>query len=547
MARTRNLLDSLNKIGKETLKRQGKLLTDAQIEERYFCEMSLYLFAERAWPLIEGGNDLIPAWHIQAVCEHLEALYTLQINRLIINLPPRMGKSGICSVLFPAWVWTKSPHQSFLYSAYAQTLSIRDSLKCRRLIQSGWYQTLWGDKVTLTGDMNSKLRFENTASGYRIASSVGGSNTGFGAHYDICDDPNNIFDTGSDIIREGVNEWHDYVMSSRHAGIASDFRRLVVQQRTHYKDVTGNILAKDDQRWIHLRLPMEFEKNYPCRTIPLRMSGGKIFKDPRKKEGELLWPAGMNAQELDLFKKKDFKSDSYRIAGQLQQRPSPEGGGIIKKEWFRPWMKRTWPAFEYTLQSWDTALTSGKNSCYSACTTWGVFKDDRGIYNVMLLSSFRGRLEYPDLRKMATRLSYNYQDTDIENPIRGHYPPDLVLIEEKVSGYSLLSDLMRANIPVMKFNPNRHGDKIGRCRVVTHIIENGLVWLPTEAPKHELLSEESQHFLYAASLFPNDESNDLIDSMSQAFIRLMGSGWLSNKDDPVPVDLEPWKKNKPYT
>lgn len=548
MAKAQRLLSALEKIAREEEIRKGLNLTAEQKEERAVCETSFYLFVERAWPLIEGGNTLIPAWHIQAMCEHLEALYTLDITRLIINLPPRMGKSGVCSVLFPAWVWTKSPHQSFLYSSYAQSLSIRDSLKCRRLVQSEWYKALWGDKVRLTGDMNSKLRFENTASGYRIASSVGGSNTGFGAHYDVTDDPNNVLDSSSDVIREGVNDWHDYVMSSRHAGISSEFRRLVVQQRTHHKDVTGNILSKDDQRWVHLCLPMEFEKALQCKTIPLRMTDGRIFKDPRKKEGELLWPSGMNAKQLDEFKKKDFKNDSYRIAGQLQQRPSPEGGGIIKMDWFKLWKEKDFPEFQYILSSWDTALTSGKSSCYSACTTWGVFKDKGGISNIMLLSVFKERVEYPELRKMAVRLAHNYQDVIMDDPLTYKMPPDLILIEEKVSGYSLLADLMRANLPVMKFNPSRHGDKIGRCRLVTHLMENGLVWLPTEAPKFEILTEDSELFLSAAGLFPNDESNDIIDSMSQAFIRLTSAGWVSNKEDPVPVMEEAWKtRDRPYT
>lgn len=544
MRKAERLLSALDQWSQNARSENEMKWTEEQEEERALCTSSFFLFAKAAWPWIEGGHELIPAWHIQAMCEHLEALHTLTISRLIINCPPRMGKSNICSVLFPAWVWAKSPHHSFLYSSYAQSLSIRDSLKCRRLIQSPWYQSLWGHIVRLTGDMNSKLRFENTRAGYRIASSVGGSNTGFGAHYEIADDPNNVLQADSDVIREGVNEWHDYVMSSRHAGLASEFRRLVVQQRTHHKDVTGHILSKDDQRWIHLCLPMEFEKTRCCSTIPLRMSKGNVFKDPRHQEGELLWPAGMNAQQLDDFKKKDFKNDSYRIAGQLQQRPSPQGGGIIRTEWLKWWKQKDFPEFEYVLQSWDTALTSSKLSCYSACTTWGVFKDKSGTCNLMLLSVFKERVEYPELRKMATRLAQNYHDVIMDDPLSGRMAPDLILIEEKVSGYSLLSDLMRANLPVMKFNPTRHGDKIGRCRLVTHLMENGLVWLPTETPHHELPTEDSAIFLEAAGLFPNEESNDVIDSMSQAFIRLMSTGWLSNKEDPMPEPQEPWRLKK---
>ena len=150
-------------------------------------------------------------------------------------------------------------------------------------------------------------------------------------------------------------------MTSRHSGMMNQFRRLVVQQRTHEKDVTGNILAKMILVGYILCLPMEFEKSRQCITIPLRSTNGKPWKDPRKKEGELLWPQGVDRKSLELFKTKDFHNDSYRIAGQLQQRPSPAGGGILKEEWFKSWKQRDLPEFEYILQSWDTALT-GK--CY---------------------------------------------------------------------------------------------------------------------------------------------------------------------------------------
>ena len=547
MANAQKLIQKLNSFRLEQFLRQGQGLTDEQKEEREFCENSLLLFTEKAWPIIEGNAQFIYGWHIQALCEHLEALYRLEISRLVINLPPRLGKSNICSVLYCAWVWTKQPHLRFLYSSYAQSLAVRDSVKCRRLLQSKWYQSYWGHRFQLMGDVNNKLRFDNDQTGYRIASSVGGSNTGEGAHFEIEDDPNNVKTSDSEVIRNDTNEWHDFVMSSRYSGTLDQFRRLVVQQRTHEMDVTGNILAKDDPRWIHLRLPMEFERANRCMTIPVRSSHGKRWQDPRKKEGELLWPQGINVESLKLLKTKDFHNDSYRIAGQLQQRPSPAGGGILQEEWFKPWKQGDFPEFEYILQSWDTALTSSETSCYSACTTWGVFKDKGGISNVMLLSLFREKIEYPDLRKMAVRLYNNYRDVYIDDPAMGINRPDIILIEEKVSGYSLLADLMRANLPVMKFNPTKHGDKVGRCRLISHLIENGLVWLPTQYPKYEFYTEDSAMLIEAAVTFPNTESNDIIDSMSQALIRLRSSGWLTNKEDPILSSAPHWKTiDKPY-
>lgn len=714
----------LSKLNNHFFSSDEVILTDEEKLERELCEQSFYAFIQKAWPVIEGNRDFIPGWHAQAICEHIEALYDLEIRNLLINCPPRIGKSNIISVLLAAWVWTQEPNQRFLYTSYAQNLSVRDSVKCRRLIMSPWYQKLWGHKFSLMRDVNHKLRFDNNKTGFRIASSVGGMNTGEGGdfvvcftaktkimtsvgqkeirdiydkpsipfqilsfnektfkleykkiksrmrnrykgclvevkyrralqdeteidsegfsigspskyelieinataehpfyvinpskdgtysikkasdlkkgdmlahhcmmnkHHQIernthtvpvviesvkssdkgeyyvynlevednhnyfaggilvhnCDDPNNVKKVESDVIREDINEWWAFVMSTRFSNFKTG-RRLVVQQRTHSRDLSGYILSPSDHDWVHLCLPMEFEKGNRCITIPLDTSGKRAWRDPRTKEGELLWPGGIDTTELERIK-RDFRYDSYRISGQLQQRPSPEGGGIYQLAWFKKWKQPELPKFEYILQSWDTALTKSKHSCYSACTTWGIFKDKGGILNVMFLSVFRDRLEYPDLRKMATRLANNYDDVIVDDPTHPGYknPPDIILVEGKVSGYSLHQDLMRANLPVMLFNPNKYGDKIGRARIASQICESGLVWLPTDG-KSEDFTEDAQIFLHAASLFPNDESNDIIDSMSQAFIRLMNTGWIANKEDPVDPSVEKWKTEKPY-
>jgi hypothetical protein len=547
MAKSTKSIERILELDKKIDAYLGDRLTDEQEEEKWLCENSFYLFVQKAWPVIEGGQKLILGWHMEVVCQHLEALYKLEINRLIINLPPRLGKSNVCSVLFPAWVWTKNPALSFLYSSYASSLSIRDSVKCRILIESPWYQSLWGNSVRLSDDSNNKIRFDNTRSGFRMCSSVGGSATGFGANFEVSDDVNNVKQSESDAIRESTNNWHDYTMSTRYAGTFKEFRRLLVQQRVHEKDCTGNVLSKQDSRWIHLCLPMEFEKHRRCVTIPLRMTNGKKWRDPRTKEGELLWPAGINATELSNLKKKDFNNDSYRISGQFQQSPSPSGGGIIQAGWYKHWQEKEMPRFEYILQSWDTALVGGKGkssntSAYSACTTWGIFNDNNDNKNIMLISLFKGRVEYPELRKMAIRLAKNYYDTDLEDPMGSgyNYPADLVLIEAKVSGYSLASDLMRTNIPIMRFNPNTVGDKVARARRVTDLIENGLVWLPCDPPSFHP-NEYAQVLLRDSTLFPNGESNDTIDSMSQAFIRLKQTGWVYNTDDYKPVREFNWK------
>src|SRR5262245_46400218 len=136
------------------------------LREKEECEDSLLKFLQAGWKFIDPAT-FQPGWHLEAMAEHLQAVTDGQIQRLVINVPPRSSKSSLCSVAWPAWTWAqtnKGPlsgaHVQFLSASYAHTLSLRDSVKTRRLIQSPWYQEHWADRFQLTGDQNAKHRFE---------------------------------------------------------------------------------------------------------------------------------------------------------------------------------------------------------------------------------------------------------------------------------------------------------------------------------------------------------------------------------------------------
>lgn len=160
-----------------------------ELAKKYAAEFSLYQFIKQAWKSIEGDVLFIDNWHIQAICEHLEACYRREIKNLLINIPPRSSKSSLISIALPAWVWLHNPQEKFMFASYAHSLSMEHSLKCRRLIESNWYQQNWSNKFSLTKDQNAKKFFENNKKGYRISTSVGASATGSGANWLICDDP----------------------------------------------------------------------------------------------------------------------------------------------------------------------------------------------------------------------------------------------------------------------------------------------------------------------------------------------------------------------
>lgn len=504
--------------------------------EKAHAEESFHEFVRQAWPAIEGETPFSDGWHINAICDHLEAAVSRDIKNLLIHVPPRTCKSTIISVMFPAWVWVNNPSESFLYASYASSLSLEHSVKCRRLVASTWYQQRWGNLFKLVGDQNTKSKFENDKKGMRTATSVGGSITGIGANILVCDDPNNAKDGESEVKREATNSWFSQVWSTR-INDPKNYARIVVQQRLHESDVSGYILKSESSTdWVKLILPMEFEKGKRSKTIHLPyMKKDEVWGDPRSKEGELLWPERMGRKYIEERKRE---LGTYGYAGQYQQRPSPTGGGIIKKDWFKIWKKENPPKLDMVIQSWDTALEVSDKNAYSACTTWGIFQDDNGYQNIILLSLWRGKVEYSELRKIAKRLYNDYRD-DGERDITpdAKHISDMVLVEAKVSGFSLIQDLTRSGIPVTRFNPSRFGDKMQRVQLISPSIERGQVWVPALPPDYRKLRKISQELLDNCASFPNADSRDLVDTMTQVLLRLRTSGMLEYDDD-TPIKMK---------
>jgi hypothetical protein len=169
-----------------------QVLSDAQA---VLAERKLYYFFRYSWPIIEPGNPFVDSWHLGCLAEHLEAVFSNEINRLVINLPRRRSKSGFCSVAWFCWAWIKQPWTRWGFMSYGQDLSLRDSVKCRDVITSAWYQRHW--PIKLKDDRNSQLWFANEQQGYRLATSTGGKVVGFGADVNVWDDGHDYRDAWS--------------------------------------------------------------------------------------------------------------------------------------------------------------------------------------------------------------------------------------------------------------------------------------------------------------------------------------------------------------
>jgi len=461
---------------------------------------SLKEFTKKSWGTIEPGREFNDNWHIDAISEHLQAVVEGKIRRLIINIPPRHMKSISVAVALPAWTWTIQPEKRFLFASYASSLSIRDSVKCRRLIDSSWYRDHFGDTFELTGDQNQKQRFENNRTGQRIATSVDGALTGEGGDIIVIDDPHNVREAESSTVRQGVLDWWDQAMQSR-LNDPKTGAFIIIMQRVHEQDLTGHILANElGQDWDHLCLPARYEIGHPTHT---HSSLG--FTDPRTEEGELLWPARIDEVTLSQLERS---LGTYASAGQLQQRPMPKGGGILKAEWWVPWERQKLPEIEYVIQSWDTAFSTKEKSSYSARTTWGVFRRN-GQMNAMVLEMWYDRVTYPELRRIAQE-AYN------------SYEPDAVLIEKKASGQSLIQDLRVAGVPVIEYSPDR--DKEARAHASSALLEDGRIYYPSD-------KNWAKDLIDTCAAFPATENDDIVDTCTQAWLRLRKGWFVTHSED----------------
>lgn len=252
-------------------------------------------------------------------------------------------KSLMVSVFWPAWEWTRDAGLRYLCASYGAHLAIRDNRRLRSIVTSPWYRRHFG--VELASDQAAKVRFDTTEQGWRIATSIGGVGTGEHPDRIIIDDPHSAEQARSAAERETSCDWFDQTISTRKArGPAT----VIIMQRLHEGDLSGHLLARGG--WRHLCLPMRYEVAGEDGALPY----ARDPRDPRTEPGELLWPSHWPEEKV---RELELDLGPYGTAGQLQQRPAPEGGGLFKREWF-PIVDAA-PAGARRCRGWDTAGTEG--------------------------------------------------------------------------------------------------------------------------------------------------------------------------------------------
>lgn len=466
--------------------------------------------------MLEPQTDLVEGWPLEAICEHLEAITFggLDRNRLLINVPPGFMKSLLANVFWPAWEWgpIDMPHLRYVTFSYSSTLTERDNGRFRDLLMSPEYQLLWGERFKLR--KVGETLVSNDKTGWKLASSVKGVGTGQRGDRVIFDDPHNVKEAESELVRTETVRWFQEGMENR----LNDLKAgaiVVIMQRVHEMDVSGAIIGSGDYE--HLCIPMEYEVGRGCET--------EIgWKDPRTQEGQLAWPARFGETEILPFRRR-----AYMWAGQYQQRPEPRGGGIFKRDWWNIWddnaaekhayPRGNYPGLQYVLAILDTAYTEKEENDPCAMTVLGIWADRDGNPQVILLNAWEEWLEFNPLVEKTAKTCTEFK-------------VDRLLIEAKASGISVAQEIKRrhsqASWGVDLIDPGR-GDKVARAYAVTHLFEDGMVWAP--GFEDGTFRSWAARVVDQMATFPKSHHDDLTDTMTMGLKYLRDSGLLLRREE----------------
>jgi len=471
-------LDTINKLPVDVRKEYKKIfLLKAQKQQKREITEDFLKFVKYSWPDFIEGN------HHKKIAEQFNRLAKGEINRLIVNMPPRHTKSEFASFLLPAWMIGRNPKLKIIQTTHTAELAIRFGRKAKTLIDSEDYRKIF--QTRLREDSQAAGRWETDQGGEYFAAGVGGAITGRGADLLIIDDPHSEQDALNPEALERAYEWYT---SGPRQRLQPGGKIIVVMTRWSTKDLTSALLKAQTtdkaDKWELIEFPAILPNNKP------------------------VWPSYWKLEELESVK---ASLSVHKWNAQWMQNPTSEEGSIIKREWWRMWDKPYIPSLEHVIQSYDTAYMKKETADFSAITTWGVFYiDEDSGPQLILLDALKQRLEFPELRRKALE-QYSY------------WKPDTVIIESKASGLPLTYELRKMGIPVVNFTPSKGNDKHTRVNAVAPLFESGQIWAPDTKFADEVIEE--------CAAFPYGDNDDLVDSMTQALMRFRQGGFLGHPED----------------
>lgn len=479
---------------------------EAAIDADLIKRLGFFQFVKRAWPIINPGIPFVSGWHIEVMCAHLQAVSMGELDRLILNVPPGASKSTITSVLWPAWDWTLHPERKWMVATFDERLMGRDTMACRRLMKSPWYQTRWGEVVSVdeTGEtQDTQEVWHTTKGGRRYSTTVSGGATGWHADIQVIDDPIKPKEMAGDpeIARNALERcwtWWTGTMASRRTG--AKFARVIIMQRLHELDLVGRILELDhEHEWTHVMLPMRYEVD--------RSSATRWGHDPRRTEGEILCPERWDERAV---KELEREMGAQVAAAQLQQRPAPAGGNVFRRDWFaKRWMRKEnpkWATIPTTDRDRYVVLPAFFSGCLSADCT---FKDSAGADFVAIQAWGEAGSNFFLIDQINDRMGLPQTERCLEAMAARHPFCRAKLIEDKANGPAVEQTLRKKMSGIIMITPE--GGKIARANAVSPLCEAGNVILPDES-EADWVAPTVEELI----TFPFARHDDRVDAFTQA-------------------------------
>jgi predicted phage terminase large subunit-like protein len=467
--------------------------------EREKCRRSMSYFVQKFWSTIDPAH-YTHNWHVDTVCEALQGVAEGRINRLVVNIPPGHMKSLLIGVFFNAWLWGPAglPQKQVLSTSHSQDFSARDTRRTRELITSQEFQELW--PITLAGDQDSKTNFVNTHKGQRQAKSFG-SLTGARGNILVIDDPISANDAFSDAARANVKQIFLESVPTRLNNLEQD-AIIIIAQRLHEEDIVG-VIQQAQLPYEFVVIPTEFEGKT---TINEKLN----LLDPRKQNGELLFPKLFPRTEIENLKKS---LGPYGFAAQHQQTPSPRTNGFFDVSNIHWYEKEELPKKEHLNIYMASDNAPSGNNDYNVHVVYGIDKNFNfwyldGFYEQCQMNTSIGLIEGSGGFKMdetkgalALLRKWNPMCWFPENDNNWKSVENFVKIAMRQNG------LNNRIIPLQLVG---QGNKEAKAQSMDAAMRQGLVHLPAN---WHLKTE----FLAELASFPMGAHDDMVDAHSNFF------------------------------
>lgn len=449
----------------------------------------------------ELSTNIVLYDYQKQICDELQAIVENQdkgkpIKNLIINIPPRLGKTTIMKY-FCAWSFLRNRQSNILYTSYSSTLVNQIGEEVKRIIDNPLLQNCF-NTLKINKARSAKHHWSLSDYGGQMYSvTFGGAVTGHGAGISdsnkyggvlVMDDPSKPEDMRTSSGRENANRIFENTISSRRNNPKTPM--VLIMQRLHPDDLTGYLLTTQKERWNQLILPA-LDKN-----------------------GKSICESILSASEM----RKMIETPSRRkvFLSQYQQEPVEEGGNIIKSNWFNWYDPKSLIMTHFGIQQCfatiDTALKGNSNCDYTVISTWLI--QSKRLY---LVDIQRGQWENKKFREVFSNLS---------NTIWKKYDLTKVMIEDYAMGATFIQDA-KDQYYSFKIEPIKRGtdkSKAFRLNCVRGLIEDGFVYLPSDnSLDNNKLKDTVQDFVTECEKFTDDDSHsndDMVDTMIDALQEL---------------------------